>query len=52
MGEEEVEHFLLEKVRGLRVRGQPKREGRVSATRGTVATVMRILSDKRRAGKH
>jgi hypothetical protein len=34
MGEEEAEHFLLEKSRGLRVRGQLKRERRVNVIRG------------------
>jgi hypothetical protein len=52
VGEEEVDHFLLEKVRELRMRGQPKREGRANATRGTVATIVQILSNKKTVGKH
>ncbi|CAK9230237.1 unnamed protein product [Sphagnum troendelagicum] len=34
VGEEEAEHFLLEKLQGLRVKGQLKRERRASVTRG------------------
>jgi hypothetical protein len=34
LGEEEAEHFLLEKLQGLRVRGQPKKERRANATHG------------------
>jgi len=34
MGEEEMKYFLLEKVQGLCVRGQPRRERRASADPG------------------
>lgn len=34
VGEEEAEPFLLEKLQGLCMKGQPKRERRASATRG------------------
>jgi hypothetical protein len=34
VGEKEAEHFLLEKLRGLHVKGQLKRERKACATRG------------------